>query len=252
MSAIEIIENNIGYFEAISLEEMDAVALMNRTDTKFILTDYQLIDILEKIEPKYRCLDIKGVRLSSYNSQYFDTNNHKFYFQHHRGQAGRIKVRIRKYVESDIAFLEIKRKNKKGDTVKKRVAIDGFKERLEEEQLAFLKESKMPDVDIVPILTNSFKRITLVNKESIERATIDIDLRFNEGNAFDGKKGGLVIIEVKQPGLDRNSPIIKALKESGIRTERVSKYCVGLAKLNPTLKQNGFKSKFLKINKTTG
>jgi hypothetical protein len=210
----------------------------------------QLVKILDSSQNDYKCLEVEGCRLSKYNSQYFDTDGYHFYFQHHRSKAGRIKVRIRTYVDSKLSFLEIKRKNKKGQTVKKRLKTEGFADAHSNEQVEFLENAKMPSLQIKPILENSFNRITLVNKDSIERVTIDTSLLFNNRISFTGSAGALAIIEVKQPGLDRSSPIIKALKKEGIRPQKVSKYCIGLAKLNPNLKQNSFKSKILKINKT--
>jgi hypothetical protein len=60
-------------FETISLKEMDSVALMDRTDTKFVFRVDQLPDFLEQIKNDYRILDVKGNRISRYESLYFDT-----------------------------------------------------------------------------------------------------------------------------------------------------------------------------------
>ena len=130
-------------FKPISLAEMDSVALLKRTDTKFILREADLIELLPELAAHYTCLETNNTKLSHYNSQYFDSPDYYFYKQHHNGNAGRIKVRIRSYVESDLSFLEIKRKDKKGDTIKKRIRTNGFQEMLSNEQLDFLTESKI-------------------------------------------------------------------------------------------------------------
>ena len=44
--------------EPISLKEMDKVALMNRTDTKFIFSIPTLVDTLSKIKKHYFALEI--------------------------------------------------------------------------------------------------------------------------------------------------------------------------------------------------
>ena len=41
-------------YAPISLKEMDAVALLDRTDTKFILTDGQLLQALAAVQQDYR------------------------------------------------------------------------------------------------------------------------------------------------------------------------------------------------------
>ena len=60
----------------------------------------------------------------------------------------------------------------------------------------------------------------------------------------------LVIIEIKQEGLDRHAPIMAVLKSVGYRPYRVSKYCLGMTCLCPHLKSNRFKRKLLRIDKS--
>ncbi|MGB0428849.1 MAG: polyphosphate polymerase domain-containing protein [Bacteroidia bacterium] len=241
--------NVLKQFNPISLTEMDKVALMKRVDTKYVLTDAQLLEILPNIKKAYSSLQIDDRRLMKYNSQYFDTDSYDFYLQHHRGKAGRIKIRKRCYVDSGLCFLEIKRKNKKGATIKKRIKVDELDGFITNNEQSFLISSKMPNVDLVPTLSNSFSRITLVNKHSVERLTIDLGLQFNYGEPIKGPKGGLVIVEVKQPELDRNSPIIKELRHLGLRPQSMSKYCVGVALNIASIKHNRFKKHLNLINK---
>lgn len=243
------LESIISQFSSITLAEMDRVALMNRTDTKFVIRHDQLPAILEQVISHYSILEVEGQRLSQYHSRYFDTSELKFYHDHHRGRAGRIKVRIRTYAEVGLSFLEVKRKDKKGDTIKKRIPVDGFLTNFTDEQKRFLEEANGQPYTLNPSIENSFKRITLVNNLEEERLTIDTELTFNDKRLFSDKNGDLVIIEVKQSGLQRKSPIMQVLKALSIRPYKVSKYCLGMASLNPSLKRNRFKQKFLKIDK---
>ncbi|MCB0738351.1 MAG: polyphosphate polymerase domain-containing protein [Bacteroidetes bacterium] len=236
-------------FAPISLNEMDSVALMNRTDTKFILPQSQLPKLLEMVQPYYQMLEIENERASRYNSKYFDTPEFQFYHEHHRGKADRVKVRIRNYVESGVWFLEVKRKNKKGDTVKNRVSTDGFISSFSDLQREFVETASRRQVELLPSFENAFQRITLVNTELKERCTIDLNLTFNGFPAFGSAAKQLIIIELKQSRLNRKSPVMQALKELQIRPFKMSKYCLGLATVVPQLKQNNFKQKFLKINK---
>ena len=99
---------NLDKFQPISLEEMDAVSLMKRVDTKFIFNIKILPQLLENIHKEYRVLEINKNRVMTYKSNYFDTPNSDLYLMHHNGKAKRVKIRIRNYVESNLFFLEVK------------------------------------------------------------------------------------------------------------------------------------------------
>src|SRR5690348_11438069 len=72
-------------FAPIGLGQMDAVALQNRTDTKYLLSGAQLARALSALAGQYRALEIGGVRLSAYETLYFDTPDFALYLQHHAG-----------------------------------------------------------------------------------------------------------------------------------------------------------------------
>ena len=61
----------------------------------------------------------------------------------------------------------------------------------------------------------------------------------------------LVIAELKQESLDRNSPFYKLMKKERIRPYRLSKYCIGSVEIygEEVLKFNRFKKKLLFLNK---
>ena len=117
------INNILSEFDAISLGEMDRVALMNRVDTKYVFSEDILNEVLKKIKDDYFVLEVDNIRLNSYQSLYFDTKDFKFYYQHHNGKTNRTKVRYREYMDSGLCFLEVKQKNNKGVTNKKRMLV---------------------------------------------------------------------------------------------------------------------------------
>lgn len=218
---------------------------MNRYDTKFILHVNQLDTIFNTIKNDYNVLDINHNRLMTYQTIYFDTPNARFYHMHHNGIAKRVKVRIRKYVESDVSFLEIKQKSNKGITNKTRKEIGANTLSLNEELLRFVAKTINQSYDLKPSIINQFSRTTLVNTTLVERLTIDTNL------SFDGRhiNPDLAIIELKQKIANRNSPLFKILKELKIHPYSISKYCIGMASSNPGLKQNRFKDRIRQINK---
>lgn len=245
----EQFNNLISAFTPIHLEQMDRVKLMNRVDTKFAFDLTILSDILPELVENYAILEINSVRTPSYQSQYFDDQNLTFYKDHHNGRTNRFKVRIRKYIESNLLFLEIKHKFK-GRTIKKRIEVDDFKVNLTSEMNAFISDNKAAKSALMPILENAFHRITLVNKTKNERLTLDFDLSFKRENTTKEFKN-LVIAELKQEKIDRTSPFFVAMKNRIIRPYRLSKYCLGAMALyeKEKIKINRFKRKYIYLQK---
>lgn len=229
---------------------MDEVSLMKRQDTKYLVDFDTLVELLSELHINYKSLEIKSSKIAKYNTVYLDTKEHKFYLDHHNGRSNRYKLRIRNYVDSGIFFLETKLKNNKGVTDKNRISVNDFDVLNKEDYLNFLKPQKLTK-DYIPILENSFHRITLVNTKLKERITIDLNLAFD----YEGKMTSLdkiVIIEVKQERFNPNSPIVGLLKSKGFRPASMSKYCVGLALLNRGIKKNTFKKTLLNIKRIYG
>ena len=241
------IANLVQKFSPITIEEMDRVKLMNRIDTKFAFSLNQLVELLPSLSNDYRILEIKDTRTPHYQSLYFDDVDFSFFKDHHSGRTNRFKVRIRKYVESDLFFLELKHKIK-GRTDKKRIKTSDFSESLDVDQLTFLNQYLTKNSELKPKLWNSFNRITLVNNIDEERLTLDFNLDFNWDEAHH-KFENLVIAELKQTKLTRNSPFYKLMKTNHIRPYRLSKYCIGAVELykEKNIKYNRFKEKILKL-----
>ena len=110
--------------QPITLEEMEGIKLMNRIDSKYLTDEATLLHILDRAaEAGYRVLVTEGMRISPYESVYYDTAGLRMFYDHHNRRLVRQKVRTRSYVNSGDTFLEIKRKNNKGRTKKKRMGI---------------------------------------------------------------------------------------------------------------------------------
>lgn len=229
---------------------MDSVQLLNRVDTKYVLSNKQLLDILEHLVPHYQILEIQGLRTARYKSLYFDTEELDHYMRHHNGHPNRYKVRIRRYIDSDLCFLEIKHKSK-GRTDKQRIKISDFELDLSDSSVEFISQILPETKSLKPSLWNSFNRITLVNQELKERVTFDIGLHFKEDIHSENDLGydDIVIAEIKQERENRKSPIMKLLRAHHIPRAKVSKYCIGMGLTNPKIKKNRFKQKYLLIDK---
>ena len=240
--------NIISDFIPISLSEMDEVKLMNRTDTKFAFRVSKLKNLLKKIQTFYKVLEVNNERIQTYNSLYFDTEDRKFYIDHHNRRVNRNKIRFREYVGSSLTFLEVKLKNNKGKTIKKRMEVANISEKLSSKQKEYIEKIIGKELEVSAKQWIRFSRITFVHKTKKERLTIDINLSF-ENKKEKGDLKEIVIAEVKQERMSRSSDFMRIAKEMSILPMRLSKYCISTLQLNPNIKQNRFKKKQLFINK---
>ncbi|MEP3836065.1 MAG: polyphosphate polymerase domain-containing protein [Algibacter sp.] len=241
------IQNLINTFSSISLDEMNSVALMKRTDTKFLINKSQLVTVLNDLGNNYKVLEVNDCRIMEYSSLYFDTADNKFYNDHHNGKNNRTKIRQRKYVNSDLCFLEVKQKNGKGETNKTRISVNDFETSLSNTSTEFISKVTDEEYKLFPSLWNGFNRITLVNIACKERVTFDLNLTYKI-DTVEKSYNDLVIIEVKQERFNRKSEIVKTLKTLRQHPYSISKYCIGMISLYHDLKYNVFKKKLIKIN----
>ncbi len=238
-------------YKSVSLEQMGKVKLMNRVDTKFVTTVDRLECLLRLAAGRYSIQQIEGRTMMPYTTLYFDTADCDMFAEHQRGKKTRQKIRIRRYENSGVAFLEVKRKNNKGRTDKKRMQVGERTPDLDREQYRtfLLQKSRYGAARLLPQLSNAFRRITLVNDAMTERLTIDLGLRFrNEQTGLSTDMGPLVIIEVKRDG-QTYSPVMEMLRELRIHQSGFSKYCIGMALTNPVLKANRFKERLRYVDK---
>lgn len=244
-----------GSMNSISLSEMDSVRLMNRMDTKY-LTDIVTLGQVMDDAAQRGCLifENNGGRVIEYRSMYYDTPGLQMYLDHHNRRLTRQKLRTRCYVDSDITFLELKSKNNHGRTRKKRIEVSSELYRADishnAEVVSWL-EGRLPfEIEsLTPSLETCFSRITLVNPEKTERSTIDLNLTFrNMRKGTSADMGDLVIIEVKQDG-NMQSVIRDILLERRVKPVRISKYCIGTAMTDTSVKSGRFKEKLLLIDK---
>ncbi len=235
-------------FDPITLEEMESVKLLDRTDTKFLFNYKKLPGILNSLRQHYKVLDVNGVKQNRYETLYFDTSDFKLYHDHHNGRMGRYKVRYRKYIDSDLIFFEVKRKNNKGRTIKSRVKQKNIRDVIEGTAVELINEkTPLAPEGLQSKLWVNYSRITLVSKNTTERLTIDLDLQFKKGEQAISYQN-LVIAEIKQKKIGA-SPFINVMKTNAIREGSISKYCFGVVSLVEGVKKNGFKSKLLNVNK---
>ncbi|MEA5260469.1 polyphosphate polymerase domain-containing protein [Arcicella aquatica] len=250
-SLLDTITKEIAGFESITLAEMDKVKLMDRVDVKYVIPLWLLPELLKEAREHYKVVVVNHERICAYETQYFDEDNQMaLYHQHQTGSLNRYKVRTRNYVGSDLQFFEIKFKNNKGRTLKKRIRTTEYDKPMidEDNERDFLeKHSPFHPNDLKGVLWVFYRRITLVSKHHLERLTIDLELCFKN----DDKEKAyptIVIAEVKQQKKGA-SHFIELMKKYHIREGSISKYCFGIISLIEGVKYNRFKPHLLKITK---
>jgi len=242
-------EEQLLQFQKITLQEMEAVQLQDRMDTKLVFHRDRLPFILARLKDDYLVFEINNCRLSPYQTLYFDDDRWKLYLMHHNEKMNRFKLRYRTYVNSDLSFFEVKYKNNKGRTQKERIKVPCVSNEIDESAAKLMKEiTNLEPAGFFPKLWVNYSRITFVSKLKTERVTVDLHLCYKNNDsriALDD----LVIAEVKQGRASSGSPFLRLMKEQGIRAGAISKYCLGVVMLHDNVKKNNFKIKMMTVNK---
>lgn len=260
---LELLEASANAFGSISLADLGHARLMNRTDTKFLLPARQLPSLLDALSADYRWLEVDGHRLCPYETLYYDTLDLRLYHDHQAGRLNRYKIRQRRYVQSDLAFTEVKHKTRKSRTIKSRIpyvgpvtfgATNGKSVNngagltsLDAASRAFVQQMIRADnptrsfdlAGLRPVLWVGYTRLTLVHGSTAERVTFDLNLTFRNADGHVSYPQ-LVVAELKQDA-QQPSAFSMLMRQQRRRPGGLSKYCLGLISLDQTLKQNRFK-----------
>lgn len=215
MSVQTIIEDKLKAFESISLEEMDSVELMNRIDSKYIFNINLLPELLIESSLYFKVLEINQERLFSYITTYYDTPEFSLFNNHLSGKLNRHKIRHRTYESTGVSYLEVKFKTNKNRTIKWRIKNEmegNFNKKASE---FLFDHAKMKADSLNAVVTNSFKRITLVSIEDKTRITLDFDIQFKTNELQQKTLPYLAIAEIKQEGKNNNNFFIQLLKKKG-------------------------------------
>lgn len=242
-------------FESHTLLQQNAAALMDRVDSKFVLPITLFTPLMTAISEDYSILSAYGRKSFNYQTTYFDNKERQFYLDHHNGKLNRYKVRYRRYVESDMGYMEIKFKNNKKRTIKNRIPMNC----ISPDQASvneFVKKTLGFFINLETALLVNYQRITLLNKSNLERITIDLNLSFhNENNHKISIQDKIFIVEVKQERKPFPSSCREFIRMKGIKDTDFSKYCMGTILTNNTnseynpIKTNRFKPIIKKLEK---
>jgi hypothetical protein len=244
--------DSISFWRQFDATDMDALneksAMLQRIDNKYIVDAAVLREVLPALVGEFDILEIGGRRAFTYENCYFDGPEWQSYFDHHQGRRKRAKVRMRRYVDTDLCFVEVKLKDKRGSTVKRRLpcnaadfgSLDEAAQAHVRSAYRDLYQGELP-YSLSRTLDTAYTRVTLIAKGGGERMTIDSRLRFS----IDGRSAGvgerLFIVETKSAsGKGLADRILRNVHQHPVK--HCSKYCTGMAFLHAGLKHNRFKS----------
>lgn len=251
-TALPELSNLVQSMDRIDLQGMDAVALMDRMDTKYCLPTAKLIEALEPVKDQYRILCVNGQCMTEYATLYFDTPELELFNRHVRGCSNRYKVRSREYLSSHVSFLEVKHKTPRERTVKQRITTPQFTTNLTGGVSEWLVEVYPFDSSrLKAALWNTFCRLTLVSKACCERVTIDVELGFSH-TTRQITLPGLAVVEIKTDHDNQGSILQQRLRGMQQHPQGFSKYCMGVALTYDNVKKNNLKPGLLSIQKITG
>lgn len=235
-------------FQGISLEETNKSAkLLKRVDNKYVVGPDELKLILGSLNKTFWALEIDGRRVFSYRSCYFD-DDFACYYDHHQGRRLRFKVRTRHYVDSGEVYFEVKLKDTRGKTIKKRIKCDDLlMSGITGKKMSMLKKfyrksyGKDFTYNLSPALIVSCNRATFVSAIGGERVTVDFNLVFESPDGSTVEMPDDVIIVETKSG-DGKGMADQVLKEHRIRkSKNCSKYCIGAVLTGSVNKDNNFR-----------
>jgi hypothetical protein len=215
----------------IGLDELDAcAALHDRVDVKYVGRLDLLDALVEHLAPTHRALEIDGRRAFAYATTYFDTPDLRCYRDHLQRRRRRYKCRLRRYLDTGLEVLEVKRKGARGETLKRRLPLEAPPAALDGELRAFVLASGAHDAgELRPALRMSFERMTLVAPQRGERLTCDVGLAFTapDGGAARIVAGGVIVESKSRRGAALADAALRSLGARPVTG--CSKYGLGIA-----------------------
>jgi hypothetical protein len=247
----EQVTSCLSRFRTVSLENLCCIGLMNRVEVKYIFRAARLPHLISMLADHYDVLEINGRKALPYSTTYLDTDDYLFYYQHLRGKLNRYKIRYRKYEATNESFLEIKKKTNTGRTIKWRVENDFAHGGFDLCATDFISEHLPVSCSAIKANQfNKFSRITFASFRHKERLTIDFNISFAPpGGRSEISLPYIAVAELKKEAASHYSPFKNLIRPLQIYPSGFSKYCIGSALLNDSLRKNAIKPTFLLINK---
>lgn len=242
-------------FDPVSLDQLNAkAAMLERLDNKYVVRAAVLQQAMEGLVRHFDVLEIDGLRSFTYDTCYFDDEQLHCYLDHHQGRRKRCKVRVRHYTDAGLCFVEVKLKDRRGVTVKKRLKtqpdlyglLDSAAREHIERSYRHLYGDPFP-LQLQRVMDMRYRRVTLVAREGGERMTIDGGIEFSSHGRIRRTDADVFVVETKSANANGLADrILRQLHQHP--TNSCSKYCVGMAALDLAPRHNRFLPALRKLN----
>lgn len=225
------------HFESAHSDLIEKRVLQKRKDSKYLVDLDKLEMLFDGFFSHYRVLEENQLKVQRYQTRYFDEESLRCFENDKSNVTPRHKVRIRKYLDRDLSFFEIKSRNET-QTKKRRVLLECAEEDKqhyehdkegtsdcgigENEESLILKYTDLDPGKLQCEVKTSFHRLTLLGVKRNERITIDTNLIF-ERRGEQLRWEQFAIVEIKHP-IGRVSPFSKSLALAGYKVDGFSKY----------------------------
>jgi VTC domain len=248
------IDTLVRRFAPIGLDALNRkAAMLERIDNKYVVPAAVLAAALTDLADRFDVLEIDGRRAFTYDTCYFDDPERRSYYDHHQGRRRRMKVRVRRYCDAGLCFVEVKLKDRRGATVKRRMPYPldqyGTLDRRAMEHVETSWRDLYGDAferPLEPVLSMRYRRVTLVAHEGGERLTIDSEIAFLSPSGERRTDPGCFVVETKSANGNGIADVVfRRLHQHP--TNACSKYCVGMSVTGAVSRFNRFRVALRKL-----
>ena len=201
----------------------------NRLESKFLIHKSVLPSLSEILKPSFQIFENQNSNELVYQTIYFDTENLDMFRHHVAGKLPRTKIRIRKYMNSQDTFLEIKEKDNRSHIQKYRQQISDYEiidSKFIQNHSSFSMQALRNKIQI------DYHRIAFISSYYSCRLNLDFEIQYNDFHENSFRFNNLIILEIKYTNYSDAKILFNELKKLGIRPSNFSKYCFGLFALN--------------------
>ena len=232
-------------FPEFNPEDLFPARFKRRYSSKYIISHEVFEGLLPELEKNFNLVGSPREKFRTMIFRYFDTVDFRFYLDHVNGKNSRMKIRLRKGVEDEPDELEIWSRLNKGSMIKDRIPVNVPWPELHGNIIPahYFEGGTVPELhaslDIV------FDRFSFLRNDSGERIIVDTGISFfkPDSSIAECSFKNLIFAEVRRKR-KQESIFESALKKENIRNTGFSKYCLGIATIEPGLKSNACKPAF--------
>ncbi len=210
-----------------------------RVDRKYVLSSQEVERVLAEVQSLWSPDSMAKGHTQRYQTDYFDTDDLCLFHAARRQLPQRSKVRVRYYLDTDSAFIEVKSRNRRGETIKTRQTWTGRFEDAHEFLVGALGGSTGLVGGLIPTARTSYER-TAATIVAGGRMTLDRNLLVGHRaftHRFGDRTDELVVLETKSP-TQSPTPVDRHLWDQRIRPVSLSKYALAVASFRPDLPLN--------------